>query len=458
MGPMARFPTLFTNKLPADPRGLANVLTESVANGTVSDGYVRAEADGREHFLFVHQGRTHSAGMLEEDRFVTRTFPEFFGAAAGAQRVTFQGTDAAMLLCTAVLFRKAPSAQIPARLLNSEELLYAIRETGKDAVLVVRNGDARSLVFCKGGEPAALYAADRERFGDAPTVADRIVEYLKVNAGCHLDLYDEIKIKPSPGAGQPFESYLAAMPRAGAPAREPPSLIVRLGDRVVFRFPVTAEESVIGRGDGADLPLDNVSVSRRHAMLRLRGARLAVEDLGSDNGVVFRGQKVKTADLGPGDEVTIGKYTLIYPRYSSQADGIQVGAPRANPAMQAEQTMMINSSKIPVAVFEHLGQKFRMGGLIFNIGKDPDAHLRIGGFFVAGIHARVFRDPTGAHSLQHVAGMRSVKVNGRAVKSAELKDGDVITIAGASVKVHLAASHAASAAAERGPSSKLGSR
>ena len=455
---MTRFPTLFTHTLPADPRGLANVLTESVANGTVADGYVRVEAGGSEHFLFVHQGRAHSAGMLEEDRFVSRSFPEFFGAVSGAQRVTFQGTDAAMLLCTAVLFRKAPSAQIPARLLNSEELLYAIRETGKDAVLVVRNGDARSLVFCKGGEPAALFAADGEQFGDAGTVADQIVDYLKANPGCHLDLYDEIKIKPTPGAGQPFESYLAAMPRGGATQKEPPSLIVRLGDRVVFRYPVTTEEALIGRGDAADLPLDNVSVSRRHATLRLRGARLVIEDLGSDNGVVFKGQKVKTADLGPGDEVVIGKYTLLYPRYASQADGIKVGAPRANPAMQVEQTMMISSSKIPAAVFEHLGQRFKMGGLIFNIGKADDAHLRIGGFLVAGIHARILRDVTGAHALQHVAGMRSVKVNGKTVKSVELKDGDVITIAGASVKVHLAAAPAAAAPAERVASAKLGPR
>lgn len=456
---MARFPTLSTNALPADPRTLANVLTESAANGTVTDGYVRAEAGGTEHFLFVHQGRTHSAGSLEEDRFTSRTIPEFFASVAGATRVSFQGTDAAMLLCTAVLFRKAPAAQIPARLLNSEELLFAIRETGKDAVLVVRNRDARSLVFCKGGEPAALYAADGETFRDAATVADRIVEYLKANAGCHLDLYDEIRIKPSQGAGQPFESYLAAMPRVGAVPKDQPSLIVRLGDRVVFRFPVTAEESLIGRGDAADLPLDNVSVSRRHATLRLRGSKLLIEDLGSDNGVVFRGQKVKTAELGPGDEVVIGKYTLIYPRYASQADGIQVGAPRANPAMQVEQTMMISSSKNPPAVFEYLGQKFKMGGLIFNIGTDAEAHLRIGGFLVAGIHARVLRDPTGAHSIQHVAGMRSVKVNGRKVKSAMLADGDVITIAGATVKVQIAAAAPSiTPMAERGPSAKLGPR
>ena len=428
------------------------MLRESLTNGTVTDGYVRAGTAAGEHFLFLHQGKAHSAGALEDDRFSMKAFSEFFSAVSGAKSVSFCRTDPAILLCTAVLFRKAPSAQIPARLLNSEELLYAIRETGKDAVLVVRNGDARTLVFCKGGEPAALYAADGEQFPDAATVADRIVGYLAVIAGCQLDLYDEIKLKPAAGAGQPLESYVAAVAAVAAAAPKAaketpvPSLVVRLGDRVAFRFPVVADESVIGRGEGADLPLDNVSVSRRHALVKRRGSTLTVEDLGSENGVLFKGKKVKSAELAPGDEFSIGKYTLIYPRYASQAEGIATSAPRAtNPGLRGEETMMMNNSKNPPAVFEHRGQKFKMGGLIFNIGKADDAHLRIAGLFVAGIHVRILRDPVGGHVLQHVGGIRRVLVNGTAVKSAVLKDGDEIKIAGEVVRVAIVAPAAPSA-------------
>lgn len=426
---------------------MVSVLRESLAKGAIRDGYVRATFTSGDHFLFFHQGKVHSAGALEEDRFSMKTVPEIFGTLAASKSVDFCHTDAAILLCTAVLFRKAPSAQIPAGLLNSEELLYAIRETGKDAVLVVRNGDARTLVFCKGGEPAALYAADGEPFPGLSTVADQIVGYLKDRKGCHLDLYDEIKLKPAADAGQPLESYLAVAPKGKEAVL--PSLIVRLGDRVAFRFPVTADESLIGRGEDADLPLDNVSISRRHALLRRRGSTLVVEDLGSDNGIVFKGQKVPRADLNPGDELSIGKYTLIYPRYAAQAEGIAAGVPRAaSAALRGEETMMMSSSKTPPAIFEHRGQKFRMGGLVFNIGKADDAHLRIAGLFVAGIHVRILRDPVGGHILQHVGGFRKVLVNGVAVKSASLKDGDEIAIAGEKVKVAIAATAA--------PSSRLG--
>ena len=447
---LARFPTLSTSNLPADPREMVSVLRESLAKGSVSDGYVRATFTTGDLFLFFHQGKVHSAGALEEDRFSMKTVSEVFGAIAAAKSVTLCQTDAAILLCTAVLFRKAPSAQLPAGLLNSEELLYAIRETGKDAVLVVRNGDARTLVFCKGGEPAALFAADGEPFPGRATVADQIVGYLKNKPGCHLDLYDEIKLKPAAEAGQPLESYLATAPKGKeAPV---PSLIVRLGERVAFRFPVTADESLIGRGEDADLPLDNVSISRRHALLRRRGAMLVVEDLGSDNGILFKGQKVPRAELNPGDELSIGKYTLIYPRYAAQTEGIAAGVPRAaSAALRGEETMMMSNSKIAPAIFEHRGQKFRMGGLVFNIGKADDAHLRIGGLFVAGIHVRVLRDPLGGHILQHVAGLRRVRVNGSAVKTASLKDGDEIAIAGEKVRVAIAAPAA-------GAASRLGTK
>lgn len=432
-------------------------MKESLSRGTVTDGYLRATTAAGEAFLFFHQGRVHSAGALEDDRFVSKTFVEFFTMLAAAKSVSLCQTDPAILLCTAVLFRKAPSAQIPSRLLNSEELLYAFRESGKDAVLVVRNGDARSLVFCKGGEPVALYAADGEPFPGTATVADQIVGYLKDRPDCQLDLYDDIKLKPAAGAGQPLESYYIAAPRQPAPPREAqPSLIVRLGDRVAFRFPVPSTEALIGRGDQADLPLDNVSVSRRHALLRRKGAAIEIEDLGSDNGIVFKGDKVRIAELHPGDEISIGKYTLIYPRYASQTEGIATSAPRAaSAALRGEETMMMGTSKSQPAVFEHRGQKFKMGGLVFNIGKASDAHLKIAGFFVAPIHVRVLRDAGGGHSLAHVGGLRKVLVNGTAVKTSALKDGDVITIAGENIRVTIvertSGSGAAVSSARLGP-------
>ncbi|MFO0725724.1 MAG: sigma 54-interacting transcriptional regulator [Myxococcota bacterium] len=69
---------------------------------------------------------------------------------------------------------------------------------------------------------------------------------------------------------------------------------------------------VIGRGDGADVRLEVAAASRRHAVLHF-GPQIRVEDAGSANGTIVRGQRLgsgETALLAPGDWVEIAGFTL----------------------------------------------------------------------------------------------------------------------------------------------------
>jgi DNA-binding NtrC family response regulator len=69
----------------------------------------------------------------------------------------------------------------------------------------------------------------------------------------------------------------------------------------------------LGRGDDADIKLDDTSASRRHAILHL-GANVRLEDLGSSNGTMVRGQRLdakQTVDLGAGDSVELGKTLAV---------------------------------------------------------------------------------------------------------------------------------------------------
>ena len=69
----------------------------------------------------------------------------------------------------------------------------------------------------------------------------------------------------------------------GPAARRPLSLLV-LGDGFFAAHPLPdAGELVVGRGEDSDILVDDPSVSRRHARLRI-GETLSVEDLGSANG------------------------------------------------------------------------------------------------------------------------------------------------------------------------------
>jgi predicted component of type VI protein secretion system len=85
---------------------------------------------------------------------------------------------------------------------------------------------------------------------------------------------------------------------------------VKLGDRLVQKFRGHGETN-IGRDPGCELMLDNLGVSRRHAQLREVEGKFLVEDLNSTNGVFVNGRRVTTSEVTPGDEIKIGKFTLI---------------------------------------------------------------------------------------------------------------------------------------------------
>jgi DNA-directed RNA polymerase subunit RPC12/RpoP len=67
----------------------------------------------------------------------------------------------------------------------------------------------------------------------------------------------------------------------------------------------------IGRFEGAEVCLDDPSVSRRHALISADpGEKPRLLDDRSLNGVMVNGRKVDWSVLEPGDEVSVGRYRL----------------------------------------------------------------------------------------------------------------------------------------------------
>ena len=94
---------------------------------------------------------------------------------------------------------------------------------------------------------------------------------------------------------------------------EGPSLVVRSGGgRTGEHFPLERTQTTIGRTPDCDIFLDDVTVSRTHAVLVERDGAFAIEDQGSLNGTFVNRRRVESAELENGDEVQIGKYRLIF--------------------------------------------------------------------------------------------------------------------------------------------------
>ena len=69
---------------------------------------------------------------------------------------------------------------------------------------------------------------------------------------------------------------------------------------------VDREPFVIGRRPGLSLTLESQFISGRHAELSTLGERLFVTDLGSRNGTLVNGQRVRRVQLGVGDLLAVG--------------------------------------------------------------------------------------------------------------------------------------------------------
>lgn len=94
---------------------------------------------------------------------------------------------------------------------------------------------------------------------------------------------------------------------------ERPALVVRSGGgRTGETFHPEGERTTIGRSPDCGIFLDDVTVSRRHAVLLERNGRYVVEDQGSLNGTFLNRRRIESAELSDGDELQIGKYRLTF--------------------------------------------------------------------------------------------------------------------------------------------------
>jgi predicted Zn finger-like uncharacterized protein len=89
------------------------------------------------------------------------------------------------------------------------------------------------------------------------------------------------------------------------------SMAVIAGQQAGSVFQISKPRVYLGRGSAMDIQLKDPEVSRRHAMMEIRGDAVTLCDLGATNGCFVRGERVGRAELGHQDEFTIGSTTIM---------------------------------------------------------------------------------------------------------------------------------------------------
>ena len=221
-----------------------------------------------------------------------------------------------------------------------------------------------------------------------------------------------------------------------------PEVVLMVGDKQLGVFSLTAGEATIGRTPGNTIVIDNAGVSRRHAVIRVKGDKVVIEDLGSANGTFVRGQRIEEYELRDGDEIAIVKHRLVY-RVPKDAEA----QARVEPIQDAGQkTMYIDAAAVAQAVGGRPGgrsdavaslrprlilpdlKKFPLEEDEVRLGSGAGCQIQLSGMFVGKVHARIVRAKDGQLKIQHLSGLAGTRVNGEKIAEHQLKHGDEIEI------------------------------
>ena len=123
--------------------------------------------------------------------------------------------------------------------------------------------------------------------------------------------------------GYRFIATLEGNGRAAGRAREPASLVPPVTFSVTWDVHAIALSegcNTIGRDHDSTICIHLKSVSRRHARIHVSGETAVLEDLGSKNGTLLKGQRIHSlSPLADGDELGVGSARLVFHAGSSRS-------------------------------------------------------------------------------------------------------------------------------------------
>lgn len=222
-------------------------------------------------------------------------------------------------------------------------------------------------------------------------------------------------------------------------------LVLSMSGVVQGEYELNQERLTIGRKPDNDIPIDNLAVSGKHALIITILDDSFLEDLGSTNGSYVNGKLVKKHALKDGDVLAIGKHELKYINEHATDDdddfektmiirpgSASAAVAAAQAAEKAVQSVALASpaasSGMPLARLTMLngpnaGKELELTKALITLGK-PGTQVAV-----------ISRRPQG-YFLTHIEsdgdGKRYPVVNGEPIgaKAYQLKDSDLLELAG----------------------------
>lgn len=439
---------------------LDEVMHHALTASTAQPSCVEVYDQGEQRFVFFRERQLYAAGVVRGGQFENTSIRDYL---LGTSRMNFPAIacyelNSAILHALLILFQKKPALRVLTSLVDLDQVLDQIEDDGKSCIVSAARDNFLAMLRYERGRATALCHELSVSVPRESSFRDEfLVKIYTITAAQPLtiSLFEDLLVTYAEDARTIPEDFANRFDSLYL--SKPPIVSLQFKGREVDHWVFDRPRLNIGRTPDNDVVIDNLAVSRLHAVLEEEKGCYFVRDCDSLNGTVVNGQKVGRTRLEDGDTISIGKHSIVFRRQGGRdvpagesvagfdqtmiiapesvppvMPAVPTARPEAAPQSTTRDAAMspTDPSKNPCLVMrtEFGDRVIEMRNDRLVIGNDMEADVAIEGMFIAREHAEIVRE-NGRVLLRKLGGLRRVRVDGHAVREAELKNHSEIRIA-----------------------------
>ncbi len=419
-----------------DPDRFESVLRKYLGDKGGDPVVIEVFNDHIQYLTFIRDGQIYWCCASEPEGFSELSVRESFSSLRRTQfpKVIVYSIDLLLFHSLIVYLQTKPELKVSSTLVDLDELLDRIESEKRNALVTALQPGNLVMLRYKDGVPAACYhGLSTGAASETTRREDFLVKVytMATRAAFEIRIFTELVVthsedaRPVPGDFEgPISSFFLS---------QPPKLIVKLKNRPLKTYNFTGKQITVGRLPENDIVIDNLSVSRKHAVIHSVRTGYVLRDLGSKNGTLLNGEKIEHGELHGGDTITIGKYeiafqvttgeeglvdtldqTVIIPRYHSE------NSPKKDAPANKE------AEAFPRLYRRNDQEEYPIEGNSLVIGRSRESDIRLKGLFAPRVKVNIYK--SGSDWVLEADGKRVVRVNGEKMEDKVLQEEDLIAI------------------------------
>ena len=410
-----------------------------------------------QYLIFSREGQLYWAALDRGKGFQSISFRQFFSELRTLQfpQIVVYFADLVLYHSLLAYLQRKPELKANSTMIDLDELLDRIEEKRESAIVSAHQPGNLILIRYHEGKPIACYHGPSEMIDKETDIRELfLVKVYTLSAHRHFDvnLFSDLVLTQAEDARPVPDDHEGTI--ASFFQSQPPMIVVKLKNRPLKTCPFTGSEMSIGRNTENDIIIDNLSVSRKHAVITSCKEGYRISDCDSKNGTFLNGKPVKQAVLKSGDSIMLGKYVLVFeipqgeglpvtdldqtviiPNFrggervgagAGKGDGDIGGKSGGEHGEELHIDYPVTGETNPRLCRTSTDEYYPIRGDNFIIGKDGKSDLRLNGLFTPKKLAEITKLGD-AFLLQKACG-KKITVNGETIDEKILEENDLITI------------------------------